>query len=231
MADTRDMPEAWAIRSWLLPNPRPTTLRLTTSKGTEETILCSGQPWAHIAQTVVAMDTVSIHALDAEGRTIRAAKVSDILAELNDDEPASSSTTGEATANNGPLVVPSSFERGMLALFDRCADRIAEAYRHATDVAFDRLVDVVNLQSQANVSMQREMMQARVESRKLEREMFDQAWEQAEANGDGDMFKQFFSAYLQGQTSKFANQVMTPSAGKAGGPPKPPTPSNGKASA
>lgn|SRR5574343_1382409 len=233
------MTTAKEIRSWLMCAPRPTSVRLQQADGQVHELACTGQPWARLGESCAAIDAVTIFALDAQGKMIRVAKVADIAGELDeygDDESCSSSSGSNSSGSSSSAVLEQHARmqrddnRAMLATLDRFGTLLADAYRHATETAFARMVSVVQLQSEANVAMQRELMNARVEVRRMERDMFDdmmeRAEERAEEAGEGDVFRQFMGAYFQGHASKMAAAAtdrVAPAAAKPNGQ-KPPPP-------
>lgn len=233
------MTTARDIRSWLMTQPRPTAIRLLLPDGKTDEIVCAGQPWARLGESCAAMDPVTVFALDPNGKLLRAAKVADILDELDgaedDPDPCSSTSTSSSSSSSTPATMQRDETRGYLALMDKFGTLIAGAYEHATNVAFDkafdRMVDVVSLLMQSTMAMQKEAMNARVEVRRLERDILEEAIEKADAGGDGDMMRQFVGAYFSGQANRFADQAANAIAGAgAGGPSvakpngKPPTP-------
>jgi hypothetical protein len=215
------MTTARDLRSWLMSAPRPTLVRLQLADGQMQEVECS-QPWARLGETCAAMDAVTIWALSAQGKVLRVAKVADIAEDLEPDEQPCSSTATNASA---AAVIQKDDSRAMLAVLDKFGTLLASAYQHATSIAFDKMVEVVSLQSQANVAMQRELINARVEVRRMERDIIDDALEKADAAGEGDMLRQFVGSYFAGQAERFAAQATTAVAGAgAAAAPKP----NGK---
>lgn len=242
------MTTARDLRSWLMSQPRPTTIRLMLADGKVEELACSGQPWARLGESCAAMDPVTIFAVDANGKLLRAAKVADIADELEqlDEDPSSSSSSSSTTCSSTPATMQRDETRGYLALMDKFGTLIAGAYEHATNVAFDkafdRMVNVVNLLMQSTMAMQKEAMNARVEVRRMERDILDEAIEKADAGGDGDMMRQFVGAYFSGQASRIAEQATTavtsgaakpngPTVAKPNGRPPTPTPTQPKGAA
>lgn len=223
------MTTARDLRSWLMSAPRPTAVRLHLTDGAVHELACN-QPWARLGESCAAMDAVTIYALDAQGKLLRVAKVADIADELEQLEEGPGSSSSSSSSSTGQATIQKDDSRAMLAVLDRFGTLLANAYQHATDTAFQKMVDVVTLQSNANVAMQRELMNARVEVRRLERDIIDEAIDKAEAAGDGDIMRQFVGAYFSGQAERFAQQatnaVAGGAAGAAGGKPngKPPAP-------
>lgn len=229
------MTTAKDLRSWLMTQPRPTMVRLQLADGRVEELACAGQPWARLGESCAAMDPVTIFAIDGNGKLQRVAKVADIAEGLDADDdaapPAAPSNVYE-TAPSARLERDDS--RAMLAVLDKFGALLANAYAHSTDVAFNKMVDLVTLISTSLSQMQRELIQARLENRRLEREIIDDALDQAEAkaeaSGEGDIFRQFIGSYMSGQAERFAQQatnaVMPPGAAKPNGKPAaaPPAP-------
>lgn len=222
------MTTAKQIRSWLMQAPRPTTVRLQQPDGQVHELSCAGQPWARLGESCAAIDAVSIFALDASNKLLRVGKVADLADELDEDpDELSSSPPSQAVLEHGRMQRDDS--RAMLAVLDRFGTLLADAYHHATETAFNRMVEVVSLQANANVQMQAELIRARVEMRRMERDMVDdmmeRAEERAEEAGEGDIFRTMMGSYFQGQADRVARQatnVVAPA--KAAGKQPAPTP-------
>ena len=212
------MTTARDLRSWLMSAPRPTLVRVQVADGQVHEVDCN-QPWARLGETCAAMDAVTIWAIDAHGKTLRVAKVADIGEDLEPDEPPCSSTG----AGPGPAVLQKSDDRAMLAVLDKFGTLLANAYAHSNDVAFGKMVEVVNLFAAATVQIQKEAIQARYEIRRLERDMVDEALEKADAAGEGDVLRQFIGSYFAGQAERFAGQAADAVTGvaKPNGKPQP----------
>ena len=227
------MTTARDIRSWLMTQPRPTTIRLMLADGKVEELACAGQPWARLGESCAAMDPVTVFAVDAAGKLLRAAKVADIAEGFEDDDTPCSSTVDAVAA---PAQMQRDDPRAMLAVLDKFGSLLAAAHEFSVKTAFAEMVNVVTIFSTATTAMQKELVQARLETRRMERDILDEAMEKAEASGDGDMMRNFISAYFGGQAEKFAAQATNAVAG-AGGPGvakpngKPPTPTQPKGAA
>jgi hypothetical protein len=227
------MTTAHDLRSWLMTQPRPTLIRLALVDGKFEEFACAGQKWARLGESCAAMDPVTIYAVDANGKLLRAAKVADIADELEDidDESSSrSSSSSSISSTLAPVTMQRDDARAMLAVLDKFGTLLAAAHEHSTtvawDKAFDKMVEIVNIAMNSTVAMQREMMSARAENRRLEREMVDDALERADAAGEGDMLRPFISAYFSGQAERVAEQATTAVSGPGIAKPngKPPAP-------
>jgi hypothetical protein len=225
------MTTAHDLRSWLMTQPRPTVIRLALIDGKFEEFACAGQKWARLGESCAAMDPVTIYALDAQGKFLRAAKVADIADELEDDDDSSSSTRSSISSSMAPATMQRDDPRAMLAVLDKFGTLLADAHKHSStvawDKAFDKMVEIVNIAVGSTVQMQREVLSARAESRRLERDMVDDALERADAAGEGDMLRPFISAYFSGQAERLAEQAtqtVSPGPGIAKPNGKPPAP-------
>jgi hypothetical protein len=130
------------IRGWLLCQPRASTLKVvTTDDRHHEVNVESGVSWMAIAQSIHALSPALIEAYDEKGKIIRAVRP-------EDDAGAAERPEGGPVA---PLVLPPGTDPQSLMLI-HFADLLAGAYRHSTDVAFERLAslfEAVNRRSEA----------------------------------------------------------------------------------
>ena len=142
MADTTARSDA--IRQWLLKKPRPNTVRVTSVAGEVSDVKIAENPrWRDVADTIDSLDPASIHAFDNEGNVLRAEKLADVP-EQDDLEP---------QAVPVPGVLHSDPETARMNHFGAL---LAEAYRHANTVAFDRMIDLVDrMNTRAELQEQR----------------------------------------------------------------------------
>lgn len=129
------------IRGWLLTQPRASTLKvITTDDRHHEVSVTSGVSWMAIAQSIHALEPALIEAYDEKGKILRAVR------------PQESEEAGvEEGAPPAPLVLPPGADP-QSAMLIHFADLLASAYRHSTDVAFERLAslfEAVNRRSEA----------------------------------------------------------------------------------
>ena len=215
------MTTAKDLRSWLMTQPRPTTVRLSLADGRVEELACAGQPWARLGESCAAMDPVTVFAIDPNGKLLRAAKVADIAEGIESDDETPQAPAASGVYETAPAKLERNDSLAMLAVLDKFGSLLANAYAHSTDVAFTKMVELVTMISNTLAQMQRELMQARLDNRRLEREIIDDALDQAEAkaeaSGDGDMFRQFIGSYMSGAAERFAQQATSAVAGGAAG--------------
>ena len=130
------------IRSWIMQTPRPSTLRVTSEDGERQAIVCGSSTWAQVAVTVLALNPDKLEALDSQGQILRATSVLDLY-----EADAGGVEDRAATTPAAPLP-PQSRVPSLTELvgddpeskrFALVAHLLADAYRHSTDVAFDKL--------------------------------------------------------------------------------------------
>lgn len=216
------MTTARDLRSWLMTQPRPTIVRMQTADSQVHELACAGQTWARLGESCAAMDPVTVYAIDANGKLLRVAKVADIAEGYEEDEPCSS-TSSPSADTSAPARLERDDARAMMAVLDKFGTLLADAHKFATDKAFTEMVNVARLHADSTVAMQRELIQARLEVRRLERDILDETLQRADAAGEEggkSIIEQFIGAYVQGQAEK----VTKAAAGAVAGAPKP----NGK---
>ncbi len=126
------------IRAWLLRQPRPATLRVRSADGADHELEIGSQSWAQVAESVEALEPEVIEALDTNGKLLRATRPA--------DEAERPTSAPSVPARSVGAVAPEH------ALFAEFARHLAEAYRHSTEVAFERIVslfDAMNQRSEA----------------------------------------------------------------------------------
>lgn len=190
------MMDAKAIRGWLLCQPRPVALHLKCGDDTVHELECSGS-WANIAASIEAMEPLLIEALDAKGKLIRAVRPD----EQEPEAPGAASKT-DPVAAAAVASVDAETRR-----FELMARLIAEAYKHSTDVAFTKLVDLATASNARSA-----MLEKNLESmhKLMNRALAKQVDEAEEPDA------------LQGMISSFVAGAMQGGAGGA-------APTNGKA--
>lgn len=163
---------ARTIRGWLLRQPRPALLRLTTGDG-EPTELRPGRSFAKTAESIEALNPELIEALDDDGKLLRATN-------LREAEVASE----DATVPPGLAGSP---EAAMITHF---ANLLSRAYQHSTDVAFTKMVELVERMGDRADSIEARLERSESEYRKTVnqqiRDAFKRAEEIADAQADGD---------------------------------------------
>lgn len=188
------------IRRWMLKSPRPETVRVRSSDDdTHDFPVGASVRWASLAESVNALDPVTIQCLNKSGTVERAIKVASW--EPDDSKPAA--TQHEVA----PVELPDDPETARFVLVARL---LAEAHKFATGVAYDKLASIVetmstrmdHLEQKADRSDERyrQEMYDRME------DMLEQAAQQAEAGGGSDdIISTFAQAVSAGRNSSKPN--------------------------
>jgi len=113
------------IRGFLIQVPKPHAVRVT-GEG-EPQIIKPGKSYAKCAESILALGVDLVEALDAEGNVLRATRLGVSEAQRSDAAP-----------------VPEGLREDPQALLmTHFANLIHRAYEHSSEVAFSKLVDLV----------------------------------------------------------------------------------------
>ena len=206
------MLSAWGIRKFLLKQPRAELIRLTVRGEVQEIKPTRGQSLAKIGESIFAVSPEVIELFDGNGRLLRAIRPENET-ETNTDQP------------KPPEILKADPETARLTHF---ASLLAKAYEHTTNVAFAKLVELVE-----RIDARTDAVESRLERTEAlyRRELINQA-EMArdeaerivdEAQGvEGedreDLLRQMMSAFMQGRSERRRapkpNGAGTPSNGK-----------------
>lgn len=199
------------IRGFLLQHPKPNLVRLHGDGEPQD--LKPGKSYAKTAESIAAIAPDLIEALDAGGKLLRAMRTTDAEFEQRVDVPV-------------PQLLAMDSNAAMLTHF---ANLLAGAYKHSTDVAFTKLVEVVErIGDRAEAIESRLERQEALNRRQQQQyvddalaaaeELAEKAREEAEAAGGKDeLLSNLAGAFLGGM------------GGKAQAAPKPPAKTNGAA--
>jgi hypothetical protein len=128
------------LRKWLMQQPRPHSVRVTSLDGGVHDVVC-GTPWTNTADTVASLQPEHLQALNAEKQTIRALRVADLSEDWSPDD--------EKPVRRPPppampeFAIPAAAMDPESARFVLFARLLSEAYKHSTQVAFEKLSDIV----------------------------------------------------------------------------------------
>ncbi len=175
------MMDVASLRGWLLWNPRPATVRvLTADDRNHEVSVTSGVSWMAIATSIHALDPVLVEAYDADGKIIRAVRPKE-------------EGKGDAGGPAAPLVLPPGTDPASVQLL-HFADLIAAAYRHSTDVAFERLASLFEASNRRSEALERSLDA----THKVLVRMTQQSVEAA-AEKETSPLEEIVSGFMQGQ--------------------------------
>lgn len=186
------------IRGWLLSQPRPATLRvITTDDRHHEVAVSNGVSWMAIAQSVQALNPALVEAYDEAGKILRAVRP---LEQGHADGP---------SATPAPLALPTGTDPQSVMLL-HFADLLAAAYRHSTDVAFERMVGMFEQMNRRSEVLERSLEQT---YRLLRRAQQDAEADEPPAK-EPDLLQQMVGGFLSAAQQK--DGPPGPTNGKAG---------------
>ena len=194
------MMDAKQIRAWLLAAPKPDAIRTTTADGeVQDLAITKTGSWMGLAETLAALRPELVEALDAKGTLLRALRPLE-------HEPATETSRSSAAPRAGAAIVAADPET---VRFQIVASIVAEAYRHATDVAFERLVSLFEAVNRRSESLEHSL--------EATHKMLKRAWEeqveaQAEAasarvEAEADPLNAMVGAFVQGQAAAKAAET------------------------
>ena len=169
------------IRSWLMSQPRPASVRVVGLDGQAHTIEMANTSFVNVAETILALEPDKLEAIGPDGKLLRAVRP----AEQGPAEPSAQDQALDAFASSDP-------ETTRIVIFARL---LSEAYRHSTETAFDRMVslfEAVNRRSEA-LEKSLEMTQ-----RILTKSAADQMAAQVEGGGSS-LIEQMITSFLAAQ--------------------------------
>lgn len=183
------------LRGWLLQQPRPVLIRLFVGDA-DPVDMRPGRSMAKTAESILATGPDQVQAFDAEGKLLRALSLSEPEVQ-----------TGDATVPEGLKNNP---EAAMLTHF---ANLLAGAYRHSTDVAFTKMVELVERIGERADSIEQRLERTEAAwRREVNRQIddaFERAEEQAEKQAEGDVGTQIANAFATGIAQKVVGGVGT----------------------
>jgi len=171
-----------AIRAWLMLQPRPKTIRVTSEGASPQKIeIDDGTRWVQVAQSLGALQPELIECLALDGSVIRAMRP----AELDEEEP---------EEDDGADVVVQDPESARLIIFARL---IAEAYRHSTDVAFDKMIAMFEASVRRGESLEKSLETTNKILMKTAADQIQQQVEGAPGGGGSSLIEQLISTFVQ----------------------------------
>lgn len=171
-----------AIRSFLIQQPPAVTIRLTDANAETTLIEPGKRSKAKIAESIAAIQPELIECLDRDGNLLRATRTEFTM-------PARS-------AQAPPL--PPELQRDPESLrLTHLANLVHRAYEHATDVAFAKLVELVERMDQRSQSIEERLERAEAGQRREQRERLDEMWDRVE------------EAYARAESGDAKDQIIT----------------------
>lgn len=118
-------------------HPRPATVRVQLLDGTSRTIAVDPKvSWVQLAAYVGDLEPQTIECLDAEGTVLRGTPF-DHLDDAEDEDGLELAPVSHHSAATAKLIDAPDAQSRQLMFFGQL---LADAYRHTTDVAFDKMI-------------------------------------------------------------------------------------------
>lgn len=174
------------IRGFLLVAPKPSAIRVTSGDG-EPQMIKLGKSWAVTAATIDALNVDLIEVVDASGQILRAMRM-----------------TGPEAQRSEAASIPVGIHADPNALMiTHFANLLHRAYEHSTEIAFNKLVDVMERMGDRSEAIEQRLERAEAANRRLTQEQVDDAFERAEEvaaekSDSGDLLQQLAGAFMQG---------------------------------
>jgi len=199
------VPDSASIRGWLLIQPRPAKVRVTTVEGDERTLSTgNGITWAALAQSIEACSPTKLEGLDDDGQLLRAVRADSLAVEAGEQSSVAASLARTAAVD------------GESVRFDKFAGHIADAYKFATEIAFSKLVDIVTAQNKRADALEKSLATTERMLRKAYDDNLKLQIAIASAkdgdNGDllGEMVKAFFGSSRGDDDEKTTSDLSNP---------------------
>lgn len=204
-------------------HPRPATIKVQGLDGESRSISVDPKlPWIQVAQYISSLDPEAIECVDAEGRILRGIPYAD-LEDAEEQEETTLATVSPTPQLAARMAAPSDPQSAQLVLF---AQLLADAYRHTTDVAFDKMISLFE-----QVNKRYETTEKTVDRlhRTVER-LTEQRIERAASEPDDLTLSELAQAWSSGRDQGEAPPPAAPAAAPARREPPPPGyhPHNGK---
>jgi len=181
-------------RSWLMQAPKPHALRITC-EGEISLIEVGNTAWVALGKTIAAKSPELIEALDEKGVLIRAVRP----AEEEDDASSSTRATAAATTRDPETI-----------RFELFAKLLAEAYKHANEVAFGKMVELFVVSNKRAENLEKSL----ASTDRILRKQFEDALEREPT--EGSMLEQMLGTFAAGQAQAAAKKTNgAPTNGKA----------------
>lgn len=223
------------LQKWLKQKPRPIKVTVHDEDGGVHEVSVQG-PVPRIADTIIALRPEQLNALGSDGTVLRAMRPNDDAGDwANEDDPPQRPQHRARNPGMFPKLpdIPLASIDPESMRFILVAQLLSEAYRHATETAFDRLSDIVDSWSSRSEAVETARDQLhRAQIRVLQDQIENLG--AVPAAGDegllGSMFAQFLGGAQAGRSGQAPQQSAAAAAGGAA-PASTVQPANGAAAA
>jgi hypothetical protein len=165
------MSDAWRIRNFLIQRPPAATIRLTSVDGEVSEMKPGRQSRSKVSESIAAVSPRLIECLSEQGTLLRALSLD------SDDSRSLESPSAPRELEGDPNA----------AMLTHFANLIHRSYEHATEVAFSKMVELVERLDARTEAIERRLERAEADYRREASErlddMFERAQEQLDAGG------------------------------------------------
>lgn len=195
------------LRGFLISLPKPAMVRIYVD-GEPSELKVNNRSYQKLAETIDAMEAERLECLDSGGGLLRAMRLDD----------------GEARRSDAADMPQVLAQDPHAAMVTHCANLIHRAYEHSTEVAFAKLVEVMDRMNDRSASIEQRLERAEAQARRLRddqvQDAFDRAEEiaqQAQAAGGGGIADQLAQAFVSGQMNRGVARPSKPAAANGKG--------------
>lgn len=192
------MLSAWGIRNFLVKSPKPRVIRLTTGTKVEEIRPSNSRSYRKMGETIAAVMPELIEVLDADGSLLRAVRPQ-IESDATSDQP------------KVPEALHTDAETARLHHF---ASLLARAYEHTTNVAFTKLLELVERMDARTESIEARLERTELAYRRTKDQQLRDAFDAAGGEDEQGELMQMATSFLQGVAQQAAEN---PTAGRNNG--------------
>lgn len=190
---------AWGMRKFLLRMPRAALVRLSSGDKTSDIVPKKNQSWSRLGETIAAMAPELVECLDDNGNLLRA-----IRPHLDADPQ---------EAPEPPAPIAADPETARLTHF---ANLLHRAYEHTTNVAFARLIDLVERIDARSDAIEARLERTEAAYRRATQQQLADAFEQADQQMESrpESLESLVSTFLQGVAQAQGQDAAPPTNGK-----------------
>lgn len=175
------------LRTFLMRHPRPTKIMVGTADGDREVAVAPDATWSHVAEAVEILSPTTIQCIGSKGEVLRAIRADEL--DIEEREAADAPSPYMARMAIG---MPKDADSARLLMF---AQLLSDAYRHTTDVAFARMVDLFTAVNKRHESTEKSLELMHKLLRKLTEEKVS-----SEPSSD-DMLTEMLGAFLSSKSA------------------------------
>ncbi len=183
------------LRSSLVKQPQPARILVRTQDGEDHEVAGAGKggrTWAAVARTIMALEPELVQLFDDQGTLLRA---------TNKDQASVDAPPAALGATYSASPLHADPETARLVHF---ANLLADAWRFSTGIAFQKIVELQQQQTDRAIALEQRMERAEQANRREMKERMEDLYDEAEAmreaaqRGDAAGARSIFESFLEG---------------------------------